>query len=123
MDQCRSLLPIVSADGHRQLVPHSEVLWKEVANAVPRTGGVLVVDDSTLDKPYFIKHRKRLAYKERLQKGQAIGSGMVEGQAKTLGLRLKLRGARRNTINVRPMASLICVRNSKQWDNYWNMAV
>lgn len=36
---------------HR-LEPHSEALWKEVANAVPRTGGVLVVDDSTLDKPY-----------------------------------------------------------------------
>lgn len=68
---------------------------------------------------YFSKHLGRLNYAERLASGPAIGSGCVEGQAKTLGLRLKQRGARGRKANVRPMASLVCVRHSSQWDAYW----
>ena len=71
---------------------------------------------------YFSKHVTRLNYAERLASGRAIGSGAVEGQAKTLGLRLKARGARWNKANVRPMASLVCVRHSPQWDAYWATA-
>ena len=69
---------------------------------------------------YFAKHATRLNYAERLANGRAIGSGAVEGWAKTLGLRLKARGARWNIRNVRKMASLVNVRNSSQWDTYWN---
>ena len=71
---------------------------------------------------YFAKHTQRLNYAERLKVGRAIGSGQVEGQAKTLGLRLKLRGARWNKRNVLPMASLVCVRHSSQWETYWALA-
>lgn len=71
---------------------------------------------------YFAKHTNRLNYAERLQSGRAIGSGQVEGKAKTLGLRLKARGARWNKCNVPPMASLVCVRHSMQWDAYWAVA-
>ena len=71
---------------------------------------------------YFAKHIGRLNYRERLSRGQAIGSGAVEGQAKTLGVRLKSRGARWCVANVHPMASLVCVRNSVQWDAYWALA-
>lgn len=72
---------------------------------------------------YFAKHTQRLNYAERLAAGRAIGSGQVEGKAKTLGLRLKLRGARWNRGNVQPMASLVCVHHSRQqWDAYWAMA-
>ncbi len=70
----------------------------------------------------FAAHVGRLNYAERLASGRAIGSGAVEGQAKTLGLRLKRRGARWNRKNVRPMASLICVRHSVQWRSYWSLA-
>jgi len=72
---------------------------------------------------YFAKHTTRLNYAERLQAGRAIGSGQVEGKAKTLGLRLKARGARWRSRNVLPMASLVCVRHSSQWEAYWAMAV
>ena len=72
---------------------------------------------------YFSKHVGRLNYAERLQSGRAIGSGKVEGQAKTLGLRLKARGARWKLSNVGPMASLVCVSNSSQREVYWSMAV
>jgi hypothetical protein len=71
---------------------------------------------------YFSKHTNRLGYRDRLATGRAIGSGAVEGQAKTLGLRLKARGARWRKKTVRSMASLVCVRNSIQWDAYWNLA-
>jgi hypothetical protein len=69
---------------------------------------------------YFSKHVGRLHYRERLAQGRAIGSGVVEGQAKTLGLRLKSRGARWKLENVRLVASLVCVRNSVQWNAYWS---
>jgi hypothetical protein len=68
---------------------------------------------------YFGKHAGRLNYAERLGAGRAIGSGQVEGKAKTLGLRLKARGARWCRRNVLPMASLVCVRHSSQWEAYW----
>jgi hypothetical protein len=71
---------------------------------------------------YFLKHISRLGYPDRLKAGQAIGSGAVEGWAKTLGLRLKARGARWRKKNVKKMASLGCVRNSSQWEVYWSMA-
>jgi hypothetical protein len=71
---------------------------------------------------YFANHVGRLNYAERLKAGRPIGSGQVEGKAKTLGLRLKRRGARWNKRNVQPMASLVCVRHSSQWEPYWAMA-
>jgi hypothetical protein len=71
---------------------------------------------------YFAKHVGRLNYAKRLQQGQAIGSGAVEGWAKTLGLRLKARGARWCKKNVSRIASLGCVRNSSQWSAYWHPA-
>jgi hypothetical protein len=71
---------------------------------------------------YFAKHTNRLNYAERLQAGRAIGSGQVEGEAKTLGLRLKRRGARWNKRHVQPMASLVCVRHTSQWHAYWALA-
>ena len=71
---------------------------------------------------YFAKHTHRLNYRDQLEKGGAIGSGAVEGWAKTLGLRLKNRGARWRRKNISGMAALICVRNTKQWDSYWAKA-
>ena len=71
---------------------------------------------------YFASHLSRLNYSECLASGQAIGSGVVEGAAKTLGLRLKARGARWKHKNVRPMAALVCVRNSPDWSKIWKTA-
>ncbi len=39
---------------HR-LEPDAETLWQEAAPQVERTNGILVIDDSTLDKPYARK--------------------------------------------------------------------
>ena len=70
----------------------------------------------------FLSHMNRLNYAGRLASGDAIGSGAVEGAAKTLGLRLKARGARWRHKNARSMAALICCRQTDQWDLYWKRA-
>lgn len=69
---------------------------------------------------YFAKHTTRLDYADRLRTGRVIGSGVVEGQAKTLGLRLKARGARWRKSNVKKMTALVCLRHSDQWNAYWH---
>ena len=71
---------------------------------------------------YFVAHLNRLDYRGRLAGGDAIGSGVVEGAAKTLGLRLKARGARWRHKNARAMAALICCRHTGQWDLFWSRA-
>lgn len=39
----------------QRLPPDSEMLWREVEPLIERTSGVLVIDDTTLDKPYASK--------------------------------------------------------------------
>lgn len=68
---------------------------------------------------YFAGHLNRIDYAGRLASGDAIGSGVVEGAAKTLGLRLKARGARWHHQNARSMAALICCRQTDQWSLFW----
>jgi hypothetical protein len=71
---------------------------------------------------YFVAHLNRLDYRGRLASGDAIGSGVVEGAAKTLGLRLKARGARWRHRNARAMAALVCCRHTDQWERFWGRA-
>ncbi len=109
--------------GRRLLIEHG---WAGVCSWV---GELLAVTDGaererrrkTTDRlmRYFANHVTRLDYARLLAEGRAIGSGAVEGWAKTLGIRLKRRGARWNWDNVQPMASLVCVRHTPQWDAYW----
>lgn len=70
----------------------------------------------------FVSHIGRLDDAGRLAAGEAIGSGVVEGAAKTLGLRLKARGARWRHKNARAMAALICCRHTDQWERFWGRA-
>jgi hypothetical protein len=104
----------------------SAVLWPEKFSPA-----AVVIWSSGVWCSYFIirlrsedfdRAKPRLNYAERLQAGRVIGSGQVEGQAKTLGLGLKRRGVRWNRRKVQPMASLVCVRHTSQWTPYWNQA-
>jgi hypothetical protein len=56
---------------------------------------------------YFASHSGRMNYPERLREGRSLGSGPIEGFCKTLGLRLKSRGARWKLENANRMAALI----------------
>lgn len=70
---------------------------------------------------YFCGHRDRLNYALRLQRGQSIGSGLVEGSIKQLlNKRLKQTGARWRVEHVAPLVELGAMAASPQWQAFWN---
>jgi hypothetical protein len=70
---------------------------------------------------YFAGHRDRLSYALRLRRGQAIGSGLVEGSIKQLlNRRLKQTGARWKRGHVGPFVELGALANGPEWGAYWN---
>jgi hypothetical protein len=71
---------------------------------------------------YFAKHAVRLNYSQNMEDGLPIGSGMIEGNVKTIGLRVKARGARWLPVNVGAMATLCCLSNSTCWHEFWTGA-
>jgi hypothetical protein len=72
---------------------------------------------------YFSKQTGRLSYCARLDAGQAIGSGLVEGACKNLiGKRLKQTAAHWKLENVQKMAVLCCCTYSDSWTPYWTAA-
>jgi len=70
----------------------------------------------------FLNPIGRIADRGRLAAFASIGSGVVEGAAKTLGLRLKARGARWRHVNARAMAALICCRHTDPRSLSWSRA-
>lgn len=78
---------------------------------------------SAIDKllTYFRSHTRHTDYRERLQNGQTIGSGLVEGACKTVvGRRLKQTGARWRIRRVENMAVLSSLLYGDQWKTYWS---
>lgn len=71
---------------------------------------------------YMKNHVGRMEYRSRLADGRTIGSGLIEGQVKTLGLRLKARGARWVERTAEQMAALVGLSHSTLWDTYWSLA-
>jgi hypothetical protein len=69
---------------------------------------------------YFAGHRDRLGYAARLRRGQAIGSGLVEGTIKErVNLRLKRTGARWQAARVGPFVELLAQSDGPEWTEYW----
>ena len=110
--------------GKQQVVAHG---WAGVCQFAADQISAADTADSreVLDKTlaYFANHAGRMDYAERLEKGQAIGSGPIEGFCKTLGLRLKSRGARWKTKNANRLAALVSLYESGVWEKYWALAV
>lgn len=69
---------------------------------------------------YFAGHRDRLGYAARLRRGQAIGSGLVEGTIKEMvNLRMKRTGARWLAEHVGPFVELLAMARSPEWQEHW----
>lgn len=69
---------------------------------------------------YFAGHRDRMNYAARLQRGQAIGSGLVEGTIKErVNLRLKRTGARWQAGRVGRFVELLALSDTVEWNEYW----
>jgi hypothetical protein len=69
---------------------------------------------------YFASHQGRVNYALRLRRGQAIGSGLVEGSIKQLvNLRMKRTGARWRVGHVGPFVEFVALADSPEWTEYW----
>jgi len=69
---------------------------------------------------YFAGHQDRLGYAARLHRGQAIGSGLVEGTIKELvNLRMKRTGARWQAGRVGRFVELLAMSRSPEWEEFW----
>lgn len=94
-----------------------EVLAKPLADEVQRRR-MDEVAPGVLN--YFCGHRDRLGYAARLRRGQAIGSGLVEGSIKQLiNKRMKRTGARWKTVHVGAFVEFIALADSVEWSEYW----
>jgi hypothetical protein len=72
---------------------------------------------------YLAGHRDRLGYAARLRRGQAIGSGLIEGTIKQrVGQRMKRSGARWRSENVGRFVELCAIADGPEWDHYWSSA-
>lgn len=70
---------------------------------------------------YAAENRDRMWYRQRLEAGLAIGSGLIEGGCKNvLGARLKLNSARWRIQRAEHMGQLRCLNYSGLWEPYWN---
>jgi hypothetical protein len=68
---------------------------------------------------YFAGHQDRMRYALRLHRGQAIGSGLVEGSIKQLvNLRMKRTGARWRVAPVGPFLEFVALADSPEWREY-----
>ena len=72
---------------------------------------------------YLVGHRARLNYAARLRRGQAIGSGLIEGTIKQrVGLRMKRSGARWGAEKVGRFVEFCAIADGPEWDQYWSAA-
>jgi hypothetical protein len=69
---------------------------------------------------YFCGHQDRLGYAARLRRGQAIGSGLVEGTIKQrVNLRMKRSGARWLAEHVGPFVEMLVLVDGPEWGEFW----
>jgi hypothetical protein len=101
----------VAADGYEGAV---EALRK--ATGADGVMGPGVVEELN----YFAGQKERMNYALRLRRGQAIGSGAVEGAIKQLvNLRMKRTGARWRLEHVGPFVELQALADGPEWSEYW----
>ncbi len=90
----------------------------QVAGAIP-VGGDGAALGGLLN--YFAGHQERLGYAVRLRRGQAVGSGLVEGSIKQLlNKRVKQTGARWKTEHVGTLVELGALASGPEWPEFWS---
>ena len=69
---------------------------------------------------YLQDNRDSLWYRDRLEQGLPIGSGLIEGAAKNMiGARLKANRARWRVRRAERIGALRCLDRSGLWESYW----
>ena len=73
-------------------------------------------------KNFLTRNQDRMRYKEYTSANLPISSGPMESFCKQLGHRLKGPGMRWTKANIDPMAAMVSLICSQQWDKYWKAA-
>jgi len=69
---------------------------------------------------YFSGQQGRMGYAVRLRRGQAIGSGLVEGTIKQrVNIRMKRSGARWLSQHAGPFVELLALADGPEWSEFW----
>jgi hypothetical protein len=106
--------------GRRRLLERG---WEGLMDHVGTTPGPTTdAGRTTMDGMvrYFAKHVGRLGYADRLRDGRSIGSGPIEGLARTMGRRLKTPGRGWLPRHVDGMAALVADVDSPRRDLHWS---
>jgi hypothetical protein len=100
---------------------HSNLLEPALAEPLPDAASqqrLSAVAGEVLN--YFCGHQGRLGYAARLRRGQAIGSGLVEGTIKQrVNLRMKRSGARWLPEHVGPFVEFLALADGPEWSEFW----
>lgn len=88
-----------------------------------RQGGEMIGgEEAAAVLNYFCGHQVRLGYAGRLSKGQAIGSGLVEGTIKQrVNVRLKRGSARWLPEHAGPFVELMAMADTIEWVEFWTL--
>ena len=98
--------------GPRPVLAAIEALRKKV-RAKPK------LESLRLLRQYIIERLEMVEYRQARARGWDIGSGPTEAACKNLTLRLKRTGMKWDAENADAMMNLIALRESGQWDDYW----
>ncbi len=73
-------------------------------------------------RDYITEPWEMVEYPIALSQGWDIGSGITEAMCKNLTLRLKRTGMKRDPANAEALMTLAALRESGQWDRWWQSA-
>ena len=107
-----ALLVEIKKIGPRPVLAAIEALRKKV-RAKPK------LESLRLLHQYIIERLEMVEYRQARARGWDIGSGPTEAACKNLTLRLKRTGMKWDAENADAMMNLIALRESGQWDDYW----
>jgi hypothetical protein len=110
------LLHVLKHDGY-QPAWDKLVEWRATLNGRSQT--IKSEADRLLN--YVQERQAMICYPEFRNKDWQIGSGPTESRCKTTTSRLKGRGRRWNPLNAEAVAAHTTLKDSDQWNNFWNI--
>lgn len=108
----RTQLHDIKHTGYRAVLAAIDTLRKNVRAKAK-------IESLRLLRQYIMDRWEMVDYPNALARGWDIGSGPTEAACKNLTLRLKRTGMKWDTDNAAGMMTLIALRESGQWANYW----
>lgn len=105
-------LTLMKETGYRAVLAEIDGLRKKVRSPAKK-------ESLRLLRQYIADRWEMVDYRRALAHGWDIGSGPTEAACKNLTLRLKRTGMKWDTDHAAAVMNLVALRESGQWDQYW----